>query len=186
MKVGEQELSDRVIGTNSVLRHAAGQDKSLEWALQRFLKVVTLPFAPSDNAEVDTDYDLPDKAILLDVIIETVTLDVGETIAVGLLSSESGGDADGFVVGVSVNDIATLLGNAVVTAGSSESYMSSCTLGELLATFLAGSDAVEDVGTFVRMNHVASVVTAKSVTYTGSAGSDTAAGFIHLLILELP
>lgn len=186
LRVGEKTASDRVLGEKSNLRHAFGQNQSLEWALEKFLKVVTLPFAAGTATEVDTGYDLPDNCIVLDVLIEVITADTGEVIDVGLLSSESGGDTDGFLDGVSVNATGLVAGNAVLTTGSNETYMSSCTLGALLATFLAGSDAVEDVGTFVKKMHLSDAVTAKSVVYDHNATTPTSTGYIHLLILEFP
>lgn len=185
-RVGEELASNRVIGENSVLRHAFGQNKSLEWALEKFLKVVTLPFNFDTLTEVDTTYDLPDKAIVIDVLIEVVDVDSGETIDVGLLSGESGGDTDGFLVGALLTTAGLVDGIVTVTAGSSEKYMSACTIGELMAFFEAGSDAVEDVGTYVPKPHLTDIVTAKSVVYDLSAGVTTATGYIHLLILEFP
>lgn len=185
-RVGEELASDRVIGEKSVLRHAFGQNKSLEWGLEKFLKVVTIPFNFDTLTEVDTGYDLPAKAIVLDVLIEVVDVDSGETIDVGLLASESGGDTNGFLAAALLTT-AGLVAGGVTIAGSTEDYMSATTIGALFLTkFTAGSDAVEDVGTFVRRNHLTDSVTAKSVVYDLSAGTTTGTGYIHLLIAEFP
>lgn len=95
---------------------------------------------------------------------------------------EGGGDANGFVEVASVATALKLRPGATVTTGTHEVYVSASTRGALLVdTFTAGSDAVEDTGTYVEMIHRCDG-TAKTVTYTGSAGSDTAAGVVWLTL----
>src|SRR6185437_12449420 len=56
------------------------------------------------GAEQDTGWDLPAKAMVLDVLVDVETAEATggtKTMTVGLKSSESGGDADGFAVGLS-------------------------------------------------------------------------------------
>jgi len=140
---------------------------------------IGIPFGASDNTETDTYIDLPTDVVVRDAWIDVTTADSTETLNVGLLSSESGGDADGFLSGVSVGTAKKVFGEVTVTSGSNEDYFSACTYGALLADFTAGSDTATDVGTYARKYHRCDG-TAKSVTYTGSAGSDTAAGMIWL------
>lgn len=186
-KIGAEDVPERVIGANSTFRHAVAPNKSLLWGLERTSKIVSIPFAPSDNSEVDTTFDLPAKAIVTDILVEVVTADVGMTLDVGLLSSESGGDADGLADAVDVGSTGIKSVGPTVTVGSTETYYSANTKGALLTEgFLVGTDVDQDYGIFEQKNHYAGSVTAKSITYTGSAGSDTAAGFIHLVIMELP
>lgn len=68
-----------------------------------------IPFSIADsvaNTEKDTGFDLPDKASVLDrlhgMVVNVSTLDSGQNILFGLLSSESGGDADGLSTNVSL------------------------------------------------------------------------------------
>jgi hypothetical protein len=186
MKVGEKTVQERILGNTSVLRHAAGHDYSLLWMLQRFAKIVTLPFTPVE-AETDTTYDLPDKAIVLGIFIEVVTADAGQVLDVGTLSSESGGDANGFADGVPMDNTGIIIVGPTVTVGGNETYYASTTLGALLlAGFIAGSNVDGDFGLHETEPYPTDEETAKSVSYTGDAGTDTAAGYIHLLILELP
>jgi len=143
-----------------------------------------IPFSPSDNAETTTYIELPADMAIMQAFLDIVTLDATETIDVGLLSTESGGDADGFIAAASVAAAGKVFPKVTVTTGSNEKYFSACTIGVLLQdTFTAGSDAVEDVGTFMPLVHVCDG-TAKTITYTGSAGSDTAAGWIYLALLH--
>ena len=124
-----------------------------------------VPFAAADvtaATEIDTGFDLPQNALVLpDVSIIVSTVDATETIDVGLLSSESGGDADGFIVAASVATAGRIRGALVGTD----------TLGALLKEDTNGSTvlvpATYPVG-----------ATARSVTFTLSTGTDTAEGFI--------
>lgn len=143
-------------------------------------KHLVIPFGASDNAEVDTGIDLPYGALVYDAFLNVVTVDATETLNVGILSSETAGDADGFLAAVSVAT-AGIPQPFAYTTGSNETYLSAVTLGALLATASLGNDVATDVGSFGRLRHHVTGSNGRSVTYTGSSGSDTAAGYIHLL-----
>ena len=147
-------------------------------------KVIEIPFTHNTD-ETDTGIDLPPKALVLDAFLYVETADTGITINVGTKSSESGGDADGFIAGASVASTGLVPLGVTVTSGSSEDYFSACTYGAKLADFTAGSDNAGDVGTYARKYYATDSATAKSITYTCSAGADTAEGKIYLVILEL-
>lgn len=113
-------------------------------------------FSASSAVETDTGIDfLPDTRIEL-VAVETVTIDSGSTLDVGTLSSGTGGDADGFVDGVSV-----------ATAGYT-----------LLTLTTSGAD-MDDGTNFDPDGHVVTGSDTGALTYTGASGQDTAAGYIH-------
>lgn len=123
---------------------------------QRNDQVLIVPFSHDDSVaatEFDTGMDLPAKALVRGIeggsILEVIDVDATETIGIGLLSSESGGDVDGLVA----------LGDVAVAG---------------LAGALDGVLIVADVG------HFTDAVTAKSITYTTTAGSDTVAGYYHM------
>jgi hypothetical protein len=147
-------------------------------------KTLIVPFSASDNTETDTGVDLPYGALVYDAAVEVVTVDATETIDVGLLSSETAGDADGLLVGVSVAT-AGIPARATYTTGSNETYLSAVTYGALLKAVSLGNDVATDVGSFARLTHYVTGSNAKSVTYTGSAGSDTAAGYIYVFFKHL-
>lgn len=72
-------------------------------------QLAKIPFSIADsvaNTEKDTGFDLPANCSVLDrlhgMIVNVSTLDSGQNILFGLLSSESGGDADGFSTNVSL------------------------------------------------------------------------------------
>ena len=148
------------------------------------VKIIAAEFG-HNTTETDTTIDLPDNAVVMDVFIDVETADTGITLDVGLLSTESGGDADGFLDGISVASTGLVHPAITVTSGSSEDYFSATTYGAFLADFTAGSDNAGDVGTFARKYHPTDSVDAKSISYTASAGADTAAGTIYFVIAEL-
>ena len=143
-------------------------------------QVAVIPFAASDTTaatETDTGFAEPANALMLPhPAVRVSTADATETIDVGTDSTDSG-DANGFLAAASVNAAALVPGEVTATAGANETYLSASTLGALVADFLAGSDAAGDVGTFNPKAHVSG---GKAITYTLSAGSDTAKGFIIL------
>jgi len=142
---------------------------------------VGIPFSASDNSETTTYIELPADLLVTGLIVDVATVDAGETIAVGLLSSEANGDADGFAAGVSVATALKVRPGATVT-DDTEVYISASTRGAFLVdTFTAGAATLTDVGTYVEQVYRCDG-TAKTVTYTGSAGSDTAAGKIWLVL----
>jgi len=148
-------------------------------------QVAVIPFSQADqagdNTETDSGIDLPKDALVgpdgAGIFVQD--LDAGETIDVGLLASEAGGDANGFMALVSVATALAVAAASVVTVGGTETYFSSTTLGVLLVDFLAGADALTDVGSNNPKRHRGDGV-AQSISWTLSTGADTAAGFIIL------
>lgn len=129
--------------------------------------------ATPTGAEQDTGVDLPNRGLVLAAFIETDTAEATgatKTLDVGLLSSESGGDADGFLDGVSV-----------AATGAQKGTLDSAvqTLGTLLHVDESGA------GVLVPEAHVLNG-TAKSLTYTaGSADWAEFRGRIVVLVLDL-
>ena len=132
------------------------------------LRVKKIPITSTPTgAEQDTSFDLPSGAVVRDVLVDVTTAEATgatKTLDVGLLSSESGGDADGLLDGVSVAATGLVRGVATLTVGSNETYFASSTRGALLATLVAGTDVATDVGTNYEVPHLGDSVTAKSVT----------------------
>ena len=148
--------------------------------------MLVVPFGVSDNTETDTGIDLPANLLIKDAFIKVTTIDATETISAGILSSESGGDADGFVLGTSVATAGYVNQFGVVTGGANIDYVVvTAGKGDLLKQSIAGADAVATVGG-VQPRYYVTDGTAKSITYTGSAGSDTAAGYLVFLFSRLP
>lgn len=133
-------------------------------------QLAVIPFSVTDKAgdatETDTGFNLPECVVEPMPAINVHTADATETIDVGLLSSESGGDADGFAAAVSVAN-ATLVKPTIVNGGN--------TLGALFEV----QDSV-NAGDLTHEGKVITGAAAVSVTWTLTAGSDTAKGYIYL------
>lgn len=125
---------------------------------------MVIPFDIADTTaatETDTGFDEPANALMLpSPAVNVVDLDAAENIDVGTDSTDAG-DADGFLAALSV-----------ATAGVAKGTLAdgAQTIGALLKTD-------ESAGDFVPEAHVSG---GKSITYTLTAGSDTAAGKILL------
>ena len=169
--IGTASVTALEIGGTAVTSTAAEinqvADLSARGALVR-CATASISSAPT-GSEQDAGIDLPAKAVVLDVFLDVTAAEVTggtKTMNVGLLSSESGGDADGFLVGVSCASTGLKRGVATVTAGGSETYLSATTRGALLGSFVAGADSAGDVGTVYERPHLSDSVTAKSISYT--------------------
>ncbi len=117
-----------------------------------------------DDVEVDTGYDLPTHAIVHDILLEVVAPEVSgttKTIDAGLKAAESGGDADGFIDGMSIATAGLFRPGATVAGG----VWTASTRGVLLASFTAGAGA-DDRGLYSENPHMTDLVTAKSLTWT--------------------
>jgi hypothetical protein len=114
-------------------------------------------------AETDTGLDFTAGQIVLPwPTVRTTVADATETIDVGLLSSESGGDADGLLALASVGAVGSVIGSLLGTD----------TLGALLKEDTNGST--------VNVPKGAVIAAATSIVLLLSTGSDTAEGFVLL------
>lgn len=111
-------------------------------------------FSYNSGVETDTGINFQYDTTIHSVQLEIVTIDAGEDIDIGLLSTETSGDADGFIVDGS-------------TATAGYVVQSAANMGALL----------DDATNFLR--HTVSSANAQSMTYTGSEGCNSAAGYIH-------
>ena len=153
------------------------------------VKTITIAItAAGDTNENDTAIDLPAKAIVTDVLLDVTTAEATattKTIDVGLLASESGGDANGFAVGISTASTGLVRPVATLTTGTNEVYFSATTRGALLASFTAGSDVATDVGTNYETSHLSDSVTAKSISWTAGEAQTEFAGTLIISYIEV-
>ncbi len=130
-----------------------------------------IPFSYADYtiaAEQDTGLDFPTGALILPTpFLRVTTLDATETMDWGLLSSESGGDADGLMLTVSVASAVSVPG---ALAGTD-------TLGALLKEDTNGSSVLVPKGY--------PVASAVSLSLLFSADSDSAAGYAYFPYINL-
>ena len=144
--------------------------------------MMTIPFSIADTTaatETDTGFDLPTNGKVLPIKggVDVLTLDAGITMDVGILASESGGSANGLYKAVSVASAVHVTPTVVVTSG----VYASTTKGAFIADFVVGTNT-DDRGLYNLREYVCNG-TAKSISYTLSSGSDTAAGFIRIPLI---
>jgi hypothetical protein len=147
-------------------------------------KCMVFPIAASaGGTETDTGLDLPKICKVYDVALEVVTLDAGETVTIGLLSSETNGDADGLMLSTSVAT-AGFYQLYEVTDGATEDYISAVRAGALMGIGSVGTNAANDFGQPGGPGHIVSGSNATSISYTPSS-SDTLAGYGYVYFRHL-
>lgn len=162
---------------------AAKRDPLLSWAGGQVVPGVSMggryaikiPFT-KNTSETDTGVDLPAGVLVTGALIQVTTAASGGTVDVGILSTESGGDADGFIDGVSCAATGFVVPNNVDATAANN------TMGVLLVE----SDILSADGTALYYSVPVPYKTdgtAKSVSYTTS--NHTIAGNI-LLFIESP
>lgn len=136
------------------------------------------------SGEIDTGFDFKQGDVIRRVYIDVQTLEATsgtKTIDVGLLSSESGGDADGLLDGVSTAAAGLVAASATATDGTNQNFWAAApTLGALLRSGRLGSDLAGDAGAIIPVDYVVGA-TAKSLTYTlGAAHTELVAkGYVE-------
>ncbi len=135
------------------------------------------------GTEVDTGLDFPLDVMITDAIVEVVTLDAGETIDVGILSTETNGDANGILAALSIA-AAGFIRPYVITETTTEDYISAPYFGSLMGVGTAGTSTANDNGTAGGPGHIVSGSNGRSLTYTPST-SDTGAGYIYVYFKHL-
>lgn len=159
--------------------HSLGMDRSNPF------KCMVVPFAASDNTETDLSVDFPYDSWIKKAALYVRTADSGETLNLGLLSSETAGDADGLLVSASVNGTGWVKPIAY-TVGSNETYVSTTTYGTLMARGIVGTDAASDFGLAGGVpGHVVTGSNAVSLSVTHSASAPTSVGEAYVWFDEL-
>jgi len=146
-------------------------DLSASGAVTKTLRV-PITAAP-DGTEQDSGVDLPLKSVVLGYYVDVTAAEVTgatKTMDIGLLSTEVGGDADGFGVGIDCSAVG-IQKPTLLNTGQ--------TLGALLAVDESGG------GVLVPEGHVCNG-TAVSVSYTAGSVGDWVEfrGDIYFVLLE--
>lgn len=134
---------------------------------------IKIPFVKA-TAEQTTGITLPAGVSVTGAVVEVATAAGSATIDVGILSSESGGDADGFLDGVSC---ATA---GLVVANLADASAANITLGALLTEAQLVSDVAGPTFAVRKFPGYVTDGTAKTITYTTS--NHTIAGNIYVLV----
>lgn len=168
----EHRFQGKVVHDNPCL----GQQATLSGP--KWKKLSPSLLASSD--EVDTGWDLPADSIVHDIMLYVNTAEATgttKTINVGLLASESGGNADGFVAGASVATTGWVKPGVTITATDG---FASTTKGVLLSELQTGAGSTDSA--YAEFPHIAGSVTAKSVS-AQAATSDFAELDVDIYVL---
>ena len=167
-------------GDAQFLKGVTASEHRIDIDSEQRKQILVIPFAASDNTVVDTGFDLPAGMLVTDAYIKVVTTDSTETLDFGFKNAVEGGDLDGLLVGVSVGTAGHVTPYGTVTNGTNIDYLVvTAGYGALLLQSIAGADAVATNGGAARRYYLTDG-TIKSLVYTGSSGSDTAAGYLIL------
>lgn len=140
-------------------------------------KLLIAPFA-SATSEADLAVDFPAGAHIEHVALYVRAIDATETLDVGLLSSETNGDADGLLAAASVA-VLGWVDPLAGTVGSNETFLSTASYGALMGVGVVGTDVAADFGIDAFYGHRVTGANAVSLSYTASGGSDTGVGEIY-------
>ncbi len=142
----------------------------------------------NSNVQTSIGFALPQYAEIdaRSMMVFVKTVDATETINVGLLSTEAGGDADGFIVGLSIATAGWIKPAPTYSQGSQSLYVSATTFGVLFlpAAQLGANQNGYNSDTYLK-NHIGDG-TAKTITYTCSAGSDSFVGVLAFRWRQFP
>lgn len=153
----------------------AGTEAEISYRIDQNEYTAIIPFAAQDyTAATETTTGLQFRAgslIQPDCCVRVTTAEGSRTIEVGLLSSESGGDLDGFIDALSLASAGTIA--PALTSATP-------TLGALLVLSIATTPAVS----LPRTHGI--TTTARTISITTSASTATAQGFVMLPFLKPP
>lgn len=168
------------------IQGATPSNQKIMVEVDKLEQVLVAPFAASDNVETDTGFTLKGDCLIKDCRLKVTTVDATETIDVGLNGTITN-DPNGLIAAASVATAGYVELKPQIANGVNIDYVGTNYVGALLATSIPGADAVATVGGWTKVETlVAAAETDCNITYTGSAGSDTAAGYIFLEYLKLP
>jgi len=142
-------------------------------------------FEPTTTDETSTGITFPSKSLIHDVRVEITVTAAASTVNVGLLSTGTGGDADGFRVGVLATTKGFPKDTGVITdSGTTIDYYPATTYGALLYTAITGTGAQTYAGGGRSyLGYVHDGTSTGVLTYT--SGVSTIRGFIHYFFTKM-
>ena len=151
--------------------------------------VGTIWFSEDTTDETTTGVSFKADTLINDTRVEVVSTCAACTLDVGLLSSQTAGDADGLRDGVLLTTAGFVADTGVITAGATTvDYYPDSTYGDLLFKIIAGADAtgaiVNGIGGKTHLGHVVTASNATTVTFTSSS-TTSGAGYIYVEHIRL-
>lgn len=140
-------------------------------------------FGASSTSEINTGVTFASKSFIEDVRVEVVTVASAISVDVGILSSGTGGDADGFRANVLLTTAGFVKDTGIITAGTSVDFTAASTYGVLLYTAITGSDADGAEGGRSYLGYVHDGTSTGVLTYT--MNSTSGAGYLHYFFTRM-
>ena len=167
----------------SVVKNYAGSTGVAAYnATTKVVKRTAVIRCDAQTSETTTGLTMPATAVITDCYINVITVDATETVDVGTAGTSN--DPNGLLAAASLATAGVVRGTTTVTTGCNNTFVASTTKGALLATLVAGADVTNGGDGSIEYHNC---VTASSdpITYTCSAGSDTAVFDIIIEYIEL-
>ena len=150
-------------------------------------------YGGSTTSEVSTGVTFLADTFVHDVRLEVVTGVASGAISIGLYSSGTGGDADGFIASATATTAGYIADTVAYTAGGSNDYISTASkYGVLLYTSAAGSAASSTTspiyaknGYHVYKGHIVTGSNTGILTYSGPSSGGSGAGYIHYFFTRM-
>jgi hypothetical protein len=164
------------------LSPTAGRVNPIYVDTQRRYQTLVCPYSLTDmgagTTEYDTGLDFPTNAAVFahGMGIKVGVSDAGETIDVGILSTEANGNATGFMAAVPITGTAGVFRTPGYTWNAT-GYVTAQLWGALVTNFTAGS-AADDRGALIYKEWICDG-TAKSLSMTPTSW-DTAKGLVYI------
>src|SRR5574343_817531 len=120
------------------------------------------------------------------IYIDVVTADSAITVDVGILSSETGGDADGLCDGLSTTSTGIVRPALTITQGTNAQYVSATTYGILIFPAALKGANTSGHNAVARLKPYLSDGVAQTVSYTVLTGADTFVGYLCFRVFMCP
>lgn len=134
-------------------------------------------FGASSTSEINTGIAFHYPVAIHDVAVEVVTAASAISLDVGILSSGTGGDADGFRANVLLTATGFVYDTAFITDGTNIDFVPASTYGVLLMKAVTGSDVTASAGGVTPRKYFINGTSTSTLTYT--MDSTSGAGYLH-------
>ena len=152
--------------------------------------LVVLPLLfNSGGTEVDTGFAMPTNSIIYHneiwVLVDTLEATGSKTLAVGILSTQAGGNATGLITGLSTATAGLIKPTVTISQGTNAHYISAATFGILfLAAATKGANTSGQGAVPVFTPYISDGI-AMNISYTPTAGT-TFVGRLVFRLRQLP
>ncbi len=141
-------------------------------------------FDPTTTDETSTGITFERNTHIDDVRVEVVTAAAASTLDVGLLSTGTSGDANGFISAILLTTTGFVTDAGQISAGASAAFVPATNYGALLYTAITGTGAAAtNTGGKTYKGCIINGSTTGVLTY--SAGVSTAKGYIYTFFTKL-